>query len=522
MSEPSTSGSTPWLELSGITKRYPGVVAVEDLTLSFRPGETVGLVGKNGAGKSSLIKIMAGALRPDAGSITLDGMELELHQPRDASAAGLAFVHQDLYDAANLTVAENVMLGLGYPRKLGVLVDWKRLNQRAAEVMQRLEVDIDPRAVVGDLSVAKQRMVVIARGLAQQARMVVLDEPTASLTDEEIQHLFTVVRRLRSEGIAVVYVSHRLEEIFEITERVVVMLNGRVVADQPTEMLDRRSLIAHITGHDDAETATERRKNRGVGGRPDSETVLEAIDISAPTGVRGCSFDLRAGEILGLAGLVGAGRTELVRAIFGADRRTAGTIRVRGEAVSIKTPEVAMAHGLALLPEDRKAQGNVMEFSVRQNITLASLHHHRVAPRVVVPSGQSERDKATSMIDRLHIKTPHDRQQVKMLSGGNQQKVVIAKWLAQGADILIFDEPTHGVDVEGKEEIYSIVEELAAIGKSVIFISSEFSELVGVCHRVVVMQEGTIVGSVEGDEITEQAIVELCYREPAVMSSRES
>jgi ABC-type sugar transport system ATPase subunit len=509
----ATAVETPLLDISGVTKLYPGIVAVEDVNLQFNAGEVVGLVGKNGAGKSTLIKVLAGAIRPDEGHVSVDGRQLELHQPWQASEAGLAFVHQELQDAANLSVAENVMLGLGFPRRLGVFVDWRDLRRKAAEVLHRLEVDIDPRVPVGELSIAKQRMVMIARGLAQEARMVILDEPTASLSDEEIKHLFDVVRRMRDNGIAVVYVSHRLEEIFAITERVVVMLNGHVVADQPTAELNRRSLISHITGHDDAQTALERRQYRGIGAAPETDVVLEVSDLSAPTGVRSCSFDLHKGEVLGLAGLVGAGRTELVRAVFGADHRTSGTIKVNGSEVAVKSPAAAIEAGMALLPEDRKSQGNVMDFSVRHNITLASLPRHRIMPQFVVPSAKSERTESLKMVERLGVKTPHDRQPVRLLSGGNQQKVVIAKWLAHGADILIFDEPTHGVDVDGKEEIYTIAEELAASGKSVLFISSEFSELVGVCHRVIVMREGTIVGSLNGDEITEQAIISLCYSE---------
>lgn len=508
-----TTDDTAFLDIQGVTKRYAGVVAVEDVSLSFRAGEVVGLVGKNGAGKSTLIKIMASAVRPDEGFISLDGVRLDLHQPWQANQVGLAFVHQELQDATNLSVAENVMLGLGFPRRLGVFVDWRDLRHKTSEVLLRLGVNIDTRTPVGELSVAKQRMVMIARALAQNARMVVLDEPTASLSDEEIKHLFAAIRTIRDAGMAIVYVSHRLEEIFTITERVVVMRNGRVVADAPTAELDRRSLITHITGHEDARTALERRRHRGVGGRPDTRVVLKVSDLSAPTGVQSCSFQLHAGEILGLAGLVGSGRTELVRAIFGADRRTSGTITINEREAAIKNPEAAIAAGMALLPEDRKSQGNVMGFSVRHNVTLASLRHHRVMPRFSVPSARSERVASAAMIDRLGIRTPHDRQPVRLLSGGNQQKVVIAKWLVHGADILIFDEPTHGVDVDGKEEIYSIAEELAESGKSVVFISSEFSELVGVCNRVLVMQEGTIVGSLDGDEITEQAIIALCYGE---------
>ena len=341
--------------------------------------------------------------------------------------AGLAFVHQDLQDVGDLSAAENVVMGLGYPRRFGLFVDWAELRRQAAGSIARLEADIDPRRPVGKLSVAQQRLVMIARGLAQQAQLLVLDEPSASLTDEEIEHLYAVVRRLRDDGITVVYVSHRLEEIFELTERVLVMRNGLLVADEPTASLDRGSLISHITGHEHAQTATERRASRGVGGRPDTEVVLEVDGVSADTGVHNCSFDVRQGEILGLGGLMGSGRTELVRAVFGADHRREGMVRVHGVEISDNRPSGSMSAGLALLPEDRKTQGNIMDFSVRSNITLASLDRHRVRPRAPVPSPRSEKQVADARIDRLSIATPSDRQLVRLLSGGNQQKVVIAK-----------------------------------------------------------------------------------------------
>ena len=511
MTGTSLPASVPLLKVAGVTKRYPGVLAVDDVSLSLEAGQIVGLVGKNGAGKSTLIKIIAGAERADEGHLQMNGEPLDLHRPHDATVAGLAFVHQDLQDVGDLSVAENVMLGLGYPRRLGLFVDWAELRRRAAESIARLEVDIDPRQPVGELSVAQQRLVMIARGLAQQAQLLVLDEPSASLTDEEIEHLYAVVRRLRDDGITVVYVSHRLEEIFELTERVIVMRNGMVVADEPSASLDRGSLITHITGHEHAQTAAERRASRRVGGRPDAEVVLDVDGVSADTGVHNCSFDVRKGEILGLGGLVGSGRTELARAVFGADHRREGTVRVHGIEVRDSHPSESMGAGLALLPEDRKTQGNIMDFSVRNNITLASLDRHRVRPRAPMPSPRSEKQVADARIDRLSITTPSDRQLVRLLSGGNQQKVVIAKWLEQGADVLIFDEPTIGVDVDGKEEIYDIMEELAAEGRGVVFISSEFSELVGVCHRVLVLSEGRIIGELEGNAVTEPAIVEICY-----------
>jgi ABC-type sugar transport system ATPase subunit len=515
----TTAGDPPFFELRNITKAYPGVLAVDDVTLSIEAGSIVGLVGKNGAGKSTVIKVMAGAIRQDAGQLLLDGEHLDLHHPHQATEARLAFVHQDLYDVADLSVAENVMLGLGFPKKWGAFVDWSELYRRASDEIRRLEVEIDPRVAIGELSVAEQRLVMIARGLAQDARLLVLDEPTASLTDDEIEHLFRAIRRLRDDGITVVYVSHRLEEIFEITDRVVVMRNGSVVADEPTSAIDRRQLISHITGHERAETAIERRRSHNIGGRPDAPVLLEVVDITADTGVHGCTFDLREGEILGIAGLVGTGRTELVRAIFGADRLTGGTIKVRGEEVDIRSPEQAMKAGLALMPEDRKTQGNVMDFSVRQNVTLASLDKHRIRPRLAAPSAASEKAETARMIERLAIATPDDRQLVRLLSGGNQQKVVIGKWLSQGSDILIFDEPTHGVDVDGKDEIYDIMQELADQGKGVIFISSEFSEMVGVCQRILAIRDGRIMGELEGDEINEEAVVELCYTDDGLRAT---
>lgn len=506
-----TDSASSLLEIRNIRKSYPGVLAVDDVNLELEAGSVVGLVGKNGAGKSTVIKIMAGAITPEFGEIRMDGEVLDLHHPHQATEAGLAFVHQDLYDVADLSVAENVMLGLGFPKYFGMLVNWSELNKRAAAEIQRLEVDIDPRVPVGELSIAEQRLVMIARGLAQKARLLVLDEPTASLTDEEIDHLFTVVNRIRDEGITVVYVSHRLEEIFTITDRVVVMRDGRVVADELTDSLDRRQLISHITGNEHAQTAIERRRSHSIGSRPDTKALLEVENITSDTGVDGCTFDVRAGEVLGIAGLVGSRRTELVRAIFGADRKTGGVVKIRGEVADIRSPSDSMHAGMALMPEDRKTQGNIMDFSVRQNVTLASLKKHRVAPSLPVPSSNSEKTEANHMIERLSIATPHDRQLVRLLSGGNQQKVVIGKWLSQGADILIFDEPTHGVDVGGKEEIYEIMQELGNQGKAVIFISSEFAELVGVCQRIIAMRDGRIMGELEGDEINEEAVVELSY-----------
>ena len=511
---PSPQGTTeapPLIEMRGISKAFTGVLAVDDADLVLRRGEILGLVGKNGAGKSTLIKVLAGAVSRDAGEILIDGRPVDIHSTQASRELGIAVIHQELNDVPHLSVAENIGLGYHYPKRFGALVDWTQLRRRATEVLNRLgEVAIPPHVPVGSLSVAHQRMVMIARALYADARVIVLDEPTGSLSEEEIRHLHEVVRSLTRQGVGVIYVSHRLNEIFALSDRVMVMRDGRVVDDRPTAEFDPPSLIAAITGSESAESDEERRR-RLVGGRSPREEVLLRVDGVTAGPVRDVSFSLRAGEVLGIAGLVGSGRTELVRAVFGADRRAAGRIEIGGREVDVRSPRDALAAGVALLPEDRRHQGLIRDFTVRKNVTLGTLPQHRRAG-MPFPSRRSETELTRRMIDRLAIKTRGPEQPVPFLSGGGQQKVVLAKWLsAHGTRVLIFDEPTLGVDVETKAELYELMAELAAEGKGIIFISSEFSELVQACDRVIVLSEGRLVGELEGDEVTEQAIVERCY-----------
>ena len=508
---PATATGDVFLEVQGLVKDYPGVRAADGVSLAIRPGEVVGLVGKNGAGKSTVIKILAGATAPDEGRILIDGTEVELHNPHDATLRGLSFVHQELSVVPDLSVAENVELGLGYPRRAGVLVDFGKLRRQSREVLARLGGGVEPDVAIRTLPVAQQRLVMIARALVTQARLVVLDEPTGSLTDEETSHLFAVIGDLSASGVAVVYVSHRLEEILSITDRVVVMRDGTVVDDRPTEMFDTRTLIEEITGEDASETALQRRRTHGIGGPPDAPVVLEVTDVEVAGQIHHASFSIRTGEILGVAGLVGAGRTELMRAVFGADHRTGGAIRLHGTEVNIRRPADAIAAGIVLLPEDRRNQGLIRDFNVRRNITLGTLSRFRMARHLPMPSAPKEREASLAAVRDLDIKTPSDLTPAAWLSGGNQQKLVLARWLRSGASVLIFDEPTHGIDVGAKEEVYSLMEQLAAEGKAVVFISSEFGELVGVCHRVIAMREGAIVGEAVGDEITEARLLEHCY-----------
>ncbi|MDO8212405.1 sugar ABC transporter ATP-binding protein [Conexibacter sp. CPCC 206217] len=495
------------VEVRGLLKQYPGVVALDGANVTIEGGSVLGLLGKNGAGKSTLIKLLAGVVQPDAGEMVLDGEPITLHDPHAATALGFSFVHQELADVPNLSVAENVGLGLGYPTYPGGIVKRRVLKRNARTVLDRLEADIDPSTPLSRLSIAQRRLVMIAHGLAANAGLFVLDEPTASLTDDEIAHLHRVLRTLRDEGVAIVYVSHRLDEIFAVTDRVTVMRDGRDVFHGETSALDKQQLIEHITGTHVVAPEQRRRRVSPQG----TEEVLRVEGMSQPGIVHDASFSLRAGELLGIAGLVGAGRTELMRLVSGADRAAAGRVTVRGQERRIRSPHDGMAAGIVLLPEDRKTQGAVMNFSVRKNITLPAMSRYRVAPPLPLPNQRRERAAALDLVGRLNIKVADVEQPALNLSGGNQQKVVLAKWLDSGADVYIFDEPTHGIDVEGKEEVYDLMAKLADQGRGVIFISSEFTELVGVCNRVLVMRDGRLVKEFEGEAISDAALVASCY-----------
>jgi ABC-type sugar transport system ATPase subunit len=498
------------IEARGLVKRYPGVLALNHADLTVEAGSIHGLLGKNGAGKSTIIKVLAGVVQPDEGEIKIDGEVTAIHSPHASGALGFAFAHQELTDVPNLTVAENVLLGLGYPTAGAAFVRKREMRRRAAAVLDRLEADIDPGAPLASLSIAQRRLVVIARGLAADARLFVLDEPTASLTDSEIDHLDRVLKSLRDAGVAILYVSHRLDEIFSMTDTVTVMLDGAAVHHGKTADLDKAKLIELITG---SVIAVEKRTPHST--PADAPVLLEAKGVTIPGIVNDASFQLRKGEMLGLAGLVGAGRTELMRAIFGADRAASGEILMNGKAVRIRSPRDGLKAGIVLLPEDRKHQGGVLDFSVRKNMTLPSLPKFRVAGPAPFPSERRERKAARELVGRLSIKVADVEHPTRFLSGGNQQKVVLAKWLDSGADVFIFDEPTQGIDVEGKEEVYQLMTALADQGKGVIFVSSEFNELIGTCSRILVMREGELVGQFEGVDISEEELVGACYSHEA-------
>ncbi len=505
----TTVDAPPFVALSHVSKTYPGVRALHNVSLEFREGEVVGLLGKNGAGKSTLIKIMAGLVHPDAGETVCAGRPVRLDSPATASAHGLAFVHQELALVPGMTVAENISLGHGFPKTSMRTVSGPRLRARAREVLNRLRAPIDPAELVAHLSLAHQRLVMLARGLSQDARLVVLDEPTASMTDDEISHLFTVMADLRGKGVGMVYVSHRLDEIQQVTDRVVVMRDGLVVSHGRTAAVNRDWMVAAITGQaGHGGDAADRRRSRPL--REIGPELLKVDHLETPL-LRDVSLAAHEGEVLGLAGLVGAGRTELARVIFGIDRAHDGVVSVRGRQVPPGSPRKAMRAGVVLLPEDRRTQGNILTFSLRENVTLSSLPAHRHVGWLPVPGRGKEQETARHMVKDLSISSSGIDQSVASLSGGNQQKVVLARWLRHGAEVFLFDEPTHGVDVGGKGEIYAIMQRLAAQGKAVVFISSEFSELVEVCDRVLVMREGAVVGELVDDAVTEPAILHLCY-----------
>jgi len=523
----TASGQAAVLEARNLRRSYPGVLAVDDFSMSLLRGEILGLVGPNGAGKSTVIKMLAGAVKPEQGEIAVGGETVDIAGPLHATQLGLSFVHQELTDVPNLTVAENVLLGLKYPRWAGTLVSKRAMNNRAREILTTsLQVDIDPAAEVGRLSVAQRRLVMVARGLATEAKVLVLDEPTASLTDQEVVHLHGVIRRVAAGGTAVIYVSHRLDEIFTLTGRVVVMRGGKKVADLATKSLGRAQLVDHITGvaAETRQAVTEEAgagiaKHHAVAG----EELLRVEGLTRSGLVEDVSFTLHRGEVLGIAGLVGAGRTELVRMIYGADPRTTGEVFVRGKSTRLRGPRDGLDAGIVLLPEERRTQGMVVDFTIRENVTLPVLARFRMSRGVPIPRVRKERERVRALIDQLGIKTPGEEWPVRLLSGGNQQKVVLAKWIEHGADVFIFDEPTHGVDVGGKLEVYGLMSRLAHEGYGVIFISSEFEELEEVCRRVLVMREGRIVGELQDERVTVTNLISACYAEaPAVAPTATS
>jgi ribose transport system ATP-binding protein len=485
---------TELVRMTGITKSFPGVMALRGAQFDLRAGEVHALMGENGAGKSTLMKILSGIYRPDAGTVEVAGTEVTLDGPRAAQAQGIGIIHQELALMNDLTVAQNIFIGRE-PRKSFGRLDEAALNAQAEAIFAGMNLSMDPRAEVRSLSVARQQMVEIAKALSFRSRILVMDEPTAALNAHETAELHRIIRGLTAEGVGVVYISHKMDEIRRISDRVTVMRDGAYVATVPSSETPIERIIAMMVGRDLGETVAE------IPDLSRAPVALEARGLTRGRAVRDVSFDLRQGEILGFAGLMGAGRTEVARLVFGADPREAGEIRVHGRAVDVRSPRDAVRAGIGYLSEDRKHFGVALGLDVRANIALASLGRMN---RLGVIDEAACAAAASDYIRRLAIRTPSDRQEVRNLSGGNQQKVVMAKWLLRDCDILIFDEPTRGIDVGAKSEIYRLLQALAAEGKAIIVISSELPEVLRLSHRIAVMCEGRLTGFLPGGAATTQ------------------
>ena len=483
------------LQLNHITKQYPGVAALDDVSVSFQKGEVHALLGENGAGKSTLIKVLSGAIIPNAGEIVMDGKSYEQITPALAQKLGIGVIYQEFTLVPTLTVAENIFLGKDYRK--GIFLDKKAMLSQAAKILGDLHIDIDPKTPVKQLSVAYQQIVEISKALANDVRVLVMDEPTAPLTTAEVGNLFRMVRKLADRGVTIIFISHRMEELFEIADRVTVLRDGKYVKTLKIEDTSTAELISLMVGRSIDEQYPQREHNIG-------KTVLEVEHLFARDYIKDVNFKVHAGEIVGLAGLIGAGRTELVRAIYGADPLQAGVIRLNGKEVELKSPAVSIQSGVALVPENRKEQGVVLGMSIADNLVMSTV---KKLSSFIFVKKQLCRKLVAEYIDKLHIKTPSAQQKVLNLSGGNQQKVVIGKFLATDPLVYIFDEPTRGIDVGAKHEIYQLMNQLVSQGKAIVMISSELPEILGMSDRVLVMHEGRLVGEVSREEATQENIM---------------
>lgn len=483
------------LKLNNITKTYPGVVALDQVSIDFNRGEIHAIVGENGAGKSTLIKIVSGAVTPDAGEIILDGKTFHKTTPQEAILNGVSVIYQEFNLFESLTAAENIFIG---EKSGGSLVDFKRMNSEAREIFARFNVSIRPDTLVKELSPGHKQIVEISKAIHKKAKIIIMDEPTAPLSMVEVGKFFEIINELKENGMTIVYISHRLDEIFEIADRVSVLRDGKYIDTKNVKDTNRQELISLMVGRE--------LKNSYPG--PDkepAETILSVRNVTG-NGVKDISFDVRRGEIVGVAGLVGAGRTELMRVIYGAEKLESGDILLDGKQVRISSPAKALDLGIGLIPEDRKHQGAFLQMTIAWNICISNI---RSLSKYLVVNKKAEEDQARKYRDILNIKTPSLEQKVMNLSGGNQQKVVLAKVLAAKTDVLIFDEPTRGIDVGAREEIYHLMRSLSNQGKAIIMVSSDMEELLGMSDRIIVMSEGRLTGEVPKSDFSQQLILEL-------------
>ena len=492
------------LKLSNIKKSFPGVRALKNVSLDVKRGEVHALIGENGAGKSTLIKIITGAYVPDSGIITFEEQEYTSLTPHLAISLGIGAVYQEFTLAPTLSVAENIFLGQKVNE--GIVRDYKLMCKKAGEIIGRLGVTINPRQLVRNLSVAYKQLIEICKCLAQNSKFLIMDEPTAPLTDEEVDQLFKIIEELKAQGITIIYISHRLDEIFRVSDRVTVMRDGEIITTKNIYEVDKPQLIKYMVGRELSERFPERKESYG-------DIALEVKDLVGG-GVGPVSFKLKKGEILGISGLVGAGRTELAEMIFGAARKDSGEIYVDGQRADIRSPHDAIRHGIGLVCEDRKSKGLLLRKSVGFNISLPIIE---LLSRLTVVDSGTEKEVINKQINNLDIKTPSAYQLTGNLSGGNQQKVVLGKWLANDSDILILDEPTRGIDVGSKHEIYKLINGLAEEGKAIIVISSEMEEMLGLTDRMIILYEGSYMTTLEKEDYSQELILQYASGETSLI-----
>jgi inositol transport system ATP-binding protein len=491
------------LQMDGIHKTFPGVHALSGVHLSVKPGSVHGVMGENGAGKSTLMKIAIGLYRQDAGTIRLRGKTVIFDSVHDALTQGISMIHQEMSPLPYMTVAQNIFLGREILNRVG-LIDHPAIDREAAAILAELKINLKPREIMGNLSVAQMQLVEIAEAVSRKADLIIMDEPTSALTEKEVGHLFSIIKDLKQRGVAVIYITHKMDEVFAITDEVSVYRDGELVGHEETPQLTREKLIRMMVGR----TIDQffQKENAQFG-----EPVLEVEGLSRAGKFRDISFSVRAGEILGVAGLVGAGRTEVMETMFGVTPKQAGTVKIRGKRVRIDSASDAIRHGMAFLTEDRKRSGLYLNLSVRDNIIMPSLRNNLNA---LFLRHRALRRLCDSAVGTLRIKTPSLEQLVMYLSGGNQQKVLVSRWLATTPSILILDEPTRGIDVATKSEIYKIMSSLAQQGKAIILISSEMPEILAMSDRILVMHEGTKVGELGRAEATQEKILHMATGEP--------
>lgn len=484
-----------FMKLEKICKSFPGVQALKDMDLEIRKGEVHALIGGNGAGKSTLMKILSGAYTKSSGTIYVDGVETTIENPKASEALGISIIYQELNLVPSLSIAENIFIGQPIRNHAG-LVDWGAMNRTAGELLRDFEIDAAPQKPIRSLSIAQQQMIEIIKAVNKKARLVIMDEPTSSLTTHEIQVLFRVIRKLRASGVSIIFISHRLDEIFEISDRITVIRNGSYVATRDVDKITRSELISMMIGREMSQQFPKRKSHIG-------SELLRVENVSDEKLLNHISFVLHEGEVLGFTGLVGAGRTELMHSIFGSRKHKTGDVYLRGKKLRKLTPRGSIRAGLGFVTEDRKQEGLALQMTVRENACMVALQKSLIG---VFISRRKEKANTQQFVDAMGIMTPSLEQKVIFLSGGNQQKVVLSKWLMSDCDIIIMDEPTRGIDVGAKKEIYEIVNRLVAQKKGIIVVSSEFDEVIGICDRIVVMCEGRITGILSKEEFSQEQI----------------